>query len=62
MTEFKEINPQSEFYTVKDAAPIVMKWRESKYEHLIIGEKYIVREETDLFTEKGNTWGYILMN
>ncbi|MCH4829192.1 DUF2194 domain-containing protein [Flavobacterium columnare] len=57
LTEFKEINPQSEFYTVKDAAPIVMKWRESKYEHLIIGEKYIVREETDLFTEKGNTWG-----
>ncbi|RVU91527.1 DUF2194 domain-containing protein [Flavobacterium columnare] len=57
LTEFKEIKPQSEFYTVKDAAPIVMKWRESKYQHLLIGEKYTVREETDLFTEKGNTWG-----
>ncbi|MFK7030714.1 DUF2194 domain-containing protein [Flavobacterium oreochromis] len=57
LTEFKDLNPQSDFYTVKDAAPIVMKWRGSKYRHSIIGEKYIVTEETDFFNEKGNTWG-----
>ncbi|WP_444671163.1 DUF2194 domain-containing protein [Flavobacterium columnare] len=57
LTEFKEIYPQSEFYTVKNAAPIVMKWRGANYKHIAKEESYTVQEETNLFTEEGNTWG-----
>ena len=56
LTNFKNINSQSEFYAVKEAGPKVMRWRSSNFEHIVENGIYKVQEKTSNFKGTETTW------
>ncbi len=57
VSNYKINYPNSRFLTAKDAVPIVIDWRASRYGHFETQDSYTVKEQTNLFEiNKPVTW------
>lgn len=57
LEEFKEDYAFTKYYTVKEAVPIVMDWRASKYVHKESKKRYeVIKEETNQNLRNLNYW------